>query len=485
MSSDLVIEARGLSKRFKLYDRPRHRFFEWITFGKRTLHHSFWALRNVDVHLKRGEKLGIIGANGSGKSTLLKILAGSLSPTEGTRVVKGRAFALIELTTGFNRDLTGRENISFVGMMLGLEREYVEARTERIIEFADIGDFIDRPVRFYSSGMFVRLAFSLFAFLEPDLLMIDEAFAVGDAEFKEKSYKLMKSMVRAEGRSVIFVSHSMSTIEGVSDRVMWLEHGVCRMDGEPRRVIEAYREHLKERKQERLEREVAIGQREREGAQLHPGSGANHMDQRTNSGLTAHSPPGPLPERAGESLQSARSATAKPAAARPATALRSIRVPTPAMRLPAEKRSDNGSGAATVDAIWLEAKDGTPVPRVGAHRKFAVGCAVRFAQAGEPVFGIRIIGVDGAAITAGETAQPNVDVVPVEAGEERAILWPIARGLAPGSYNIMCWCALGRNAQSEGAACASARLQVDGPPRVDAALNLVMRPMIGRAVDDR
>lgn len=440
MSSDLVIEARGLSKRFKLYRRPGDRFFEWITLGTRTLHEDFWALRDVDVTLRHGEKLGIIGANGSGKSTLLKMLAGSLTPTSGSCTVTGRAFALIELSTGFNHDLTGRENISFVGMMLGLDREYIERRKEQIIEFADIGDFIDRPVRLYSSGMFVRLAFSLFAFLDPDLLMIDEAFAVGDADFKEKSYRLMRSMVRTKGRSVIFVSHSMTTIESVCDRVMWLEHGRCVMDDEPRRVIEAYRERNKERKQERREREQSGGR----------ASAGPETDGEAQSPLLARERDLPV-----------------------------FNVPPRRKQLTIEKGAVH-SDVAAIAAIWLQEKDGAAAEQVGAHRKFAIGCVARFQRDGDPVFGVRIIGADGAAVTALDTADLLDDVPPAKAGEERVVRWPIARGLPPGAYVVECWVKAG-----DAMASAKARLQVGGPPRVDATFNLVMRPSMGRAAHGR
>ena len=445
MSNEYIIDARGLSKCFKLYNRPGDRFFEWLSLGRKKLHDAFWALRDVDVQLRHGEKLGVIGANGSGKSTLLKILAGSLAPTSGLVNMHGRVFALIELSTGFNQDLTGRENISFVGMMLGLDRDYIAQRKEQIIAFADIGDFIDRPVRFYSSGMFVRLAFSLFAFLEPDLLIIDEAFAVGDAEFKEKSYKLMRSLVRAEGRSVLFVSHSMSTIEGVCDRVIWLDHGRCMMDAEPRRVIEAYKDHVRERKHERLERELAAGLEGDEKAPIE------------------------LPK---------------------------IVVPPEAKQLKITRRSQPSD--PEMKAIWLEEKDGTVVQRMGAHRKFAIGFAMQFDEVCEPVFGLRIIGVDGAAITAADTSNDEASHV-VRSGEECAVHWPIARGLPPGEYDVVCWCGPkasapsasevssgnGRVPSTSDLSCAAARLVVEGPPRVAAALNLVMRPTVGRATHDR
>jgi len=431
MSSDLVIDARGVSKLFKLYDKPSDRFREWLSLGRVTRHHAFWAVRDVDLHLERGEKLGIIGANGSGKSTLLKLLSGSLSPTSGTVRTVGRAFALIELSTGFNKDLTGRENISFVGMMLGLEREYVEQRREQIIEFADIGDFIDRPVRFYSSGMFVRLAFSLFAFLDPDLLMIDEAFAVGDAEFKEKSYALMRSMVRTQGRSVIFVSHSLHTIESVCDRVMWLEHGECREVGKPRPVIEAYRSHLKERKDERKVR-----------------------------------------EHAQQSAHSESEATQKP------IDWRRIQVPAADLLLPIIKKAGDGT-KSEVTAVWLEEKDGKATRRIGAHRKCAIGCVLMIGSDVPAELGVRIMDMQGTVITSLTTSEHSeLAKHEADARQSLAVLWPIARGLPPGEYTIECWA--GEKAPSERPAGGTAKLHVDGPARVEGVYHLVMRPLIGR-----
>ncbi len=249
MSEQLVlIEGRSIGKKFKLYSNPNHRLLEWLSFGRSVRHCDFWALKDIDITLRRGECLGVIGANGSGKSTLLKILSGSLSPTVGRVRTEGRVYALIELATGFNPLLTGRQNIDLAGQMLGLDPQYVKERTDDIISFADLGQFIDQPARFYSSGMFARLGFSLFAFLEPDVLMIDEVLAVGDAAFRHKCFDLMEKQVKSLDRAVVYVSHGMHAVRRLCSTVLWLDRGVARMFGEPNEVVNAYLQHAGERR---------------------------------------------------------------------------------------------------------------------------------------------------------------------------------------------------------------------------------------------
>ena len=242
----VLIEARRVGKKFKLYSNPNHRLLEWLSFGRSVRHCDFWALKDIDITLRRGECLGVIGPNGSGKSTLLKILSGSLSPTVGRVRTEGRVYALIELATGFNRLLTGRQNIDLAGQMLGLDPQYVKERTDDIIRFADLGAFIDQPVRHYSSGMFARLGFSLFAFLEPDVLMIDEVLAVGDAAFRRKCFDLMEKQVKSLDRAVVYVSHGMQSVVRLCSKVLWLDRSVARMFGEPNEVVNAYLEHAGE-----------------------------------------------------------------------------------------------------------------------------------------------------------------------------------------------------------------------------------------------
>lgn len=236
---DPLIRADGLSKRFRLYDRPRDRLFEWLSANTITRHCAFWALQNIDIDVRPGECLGVIGRNGSGKSTLLKLLSGALIPTRGQVDVRGRVYALLELGTGFNKQLTGRQNIAHAGAMLGLPNAYIKEREAQIIAFADLGRFIDVPVRSYSSGMMSRLAFSLFAFLDPDVLMIDEVLSVGDEAFKARCFELIDKRV-ADGRAVVYVSHALRTMVRLCDRVLWLEDGAVVEIGDPTSVVNAF-----------------------------------------------------------------------------------------------------------------------------------------------------------------------------------------------------------------------------------------------------
>lgn len=234
-----LVSARGLGKRFKLYKRPRDRVLEWCSAGAITRHESFWALRGVDLDIAPGECVGIIGRNGSGKSTLLKLMSGALTPTRGTVRTDARVYALLELGTGFNRTLTGRQNIAYAGAMLGLDRGYIRQREDEIVAFADLGGFIDQPVRLYSSGMTSRLAFSLFAFLDPDVLMIDEVLSVGDEGFKARCFELIERRI-ARGRSVVYVSHALRTMVRLCDRVLWLEGGRIEDQGAPTEIVNAF-----------------------------------------------------------------------------------------------------------------------------------------------------------------------------------------------------------------------------------------------------
>lgn len=224
-TDETLLQATGVSKRFKLYPSPTDRLKEWISLGRTKRHEEFWALKDINLKVSRGECLGVVGSNGSGKSTLLKILSGALAPTSGKVEAHGKAYALIELATGFNRVLTGRDNILFVAQMLGFDESVVDERRQEIIDFAELGDFIDQPVRMYSSGMVARLGFSLFAFLDPDILMIDEVLSVGDAGFKRKCIAHLERTVASGDRAAVFVSHSLQTVSQLCDRCIWLHRG--------------------------------------------------------------------------------------------------------------------------------------------------------------------------------------------------------------------------------------------------------------------
>lgn len=240
MCSDVAIEVRDLSKIFPIYEKPYHRLFQMIMPDtKRQWYREFLALRNVNFNVYRGETVGVVGRNGSGKSTLLQMICGTLSPSHGSVSVNGRIAALLELGAGFNPEFTGRENVILNATVLGLARAEIDRRFDDIAAFADIGEFIDQPVKNYSSGMYVRLAFAVAINVNPDILIVDEALSVGDEAFQRKCFARIDA-IRDNGATVLFVSHSAGTVIELCDRVILLDKGEKLMDGAPKHVISRY-----------------------------------------------------------------------------------------------------------------------------------------------------------------------------------------------------------------------------------------------------
>lgn len=239
MFTDTVIEAINLSKKYHLYNSPVDRLKEVLSPLRRHYHHDFYALNGIDFKIKRGEAIGIIGKNGSGKSTLLKLLSGVLAPSSGTITVNGRVSALLELGAGFNPELSGLENVYFNGMMLGYSRDEMNLKLADILSFADIGEFIHQPIKTYSSGMFVRLAFSVAISVEPDILIIDEALAVGDVFFQQKCYAKIRKMID-KNVTMLIVSHDINSVSNLCTRGLLLNNGKIEIDGEINDVVNRY-----------------------------------------------------------------------------------------------------------------------------------------------------------------------------------------------------------------------------------------------------
>ena len=239
---DYALEMRDVTKRYRLYESELDRLKEALHPLHKVYHRDFYALQGVSFGVRRGEKVGIIGSNGAGKSTILKILTGVLAPTTGEVRSEGRIAALLELGAGFNQDYTGVENIRLNCLLMGCAEEEIDERTRQIIEFADIGDFIDQPVKTYSSGMFVRLAFATQMFSEPDVLVVDEALSVGDIRFQQKCYRAMDELMR--GKTVLLVTHDTAAVTRFCDRVIWVEEGTVRYDGEVADGLRHYKEYL-------------------------------------------------------------------------------------------------------------------------------------------------------------------------------------------------------------------------------------------------
>ncbi len=240
MSSEpeVVIETRELGKCYQIYERPQDRLKQMLWRGRRRYYHEFWALRDVSFAVRRGETVGVIGRNGSGKSTLLKMLCNTLAPTTGTLAVQGRVAALLELGTGFNPEFTGRENVYLNAAILGLDDAEIEDSLPEILQFADIGEFIDQPVKTYSSGMAVRLAFAVAAHVRADILVIDEALSVGDMFFVQKCMRFLRKF--QEHGTLFFVSHDTAAVVNLCDRALWLEHGQVRETGPAKEICEHY-----------------------------------------------------------------------------------------------------------------------------------------------------------------------------------------------------------------------------------------------------
>ena len=241
MSSDYVVRVRDVGKCYQIYEKPHHRLLQMILGrqGKYKYYREFWALQRITFEVGKGKVIGILGKNGAGKSTLLQILCGTLAPTSGSVEVNGRIAALLELGSGFNPEFSGIENVYMNGQILGLSRQEMDGKLQDIEKFADIGDFIDQPVKTYSSGMFARLAFSVAVHVDPDVLVVDEALSVGDSWFQHKSMAKMRQLM-SNGCTVLFVSHSIESVRALCDEAIWIDSGRIKMQGDVTTVTNEY-----------------------------------------------------------------------------------------------------------------------------------------------------------------------------------------------------------------------------------------------------
>lgn len=243
MSSDMSIQVEGLSKCYHIYDRPRDRLLQMLQRGKKKYFREFWALHDVSFSVKRGETVGIIGRNGSGKSTLLQMICGTVAPTTGSVRTHGRVAALLELGAGFNVEFTGRENVMLNAAILGFSAQEMHERMADVLAFSELGDFLDQPVKTYSSGMYARLAFSIAIHVDPDILIVDEALSVGDARFVAKCMRRIKE-IKEQGTTILFVSHDVGSIRTLCERVVWLDKGRLVEQGDVFPVTGRYMEFM-------------------------------------------------------------------------------------------------------------------------------------------------------------------------------------------------------------------------------------------------
>lgn len=256
MQNEIVISVKDLQKKFKVYMDKGSSLKEKMLFWKRNRYENRWVLKGISFELRRGEAVGLVGKNGCGKSTTLKLLTRIMYPTFGQVKVKGRVSSLIELGAGFHPDMSGRENIYTNASIFGLTKKQIDERLEDIIAFSELEEFIDNPVRTYSSGMYMRLAFSVAINVEADILLIDEILAVGDISFQKKCFEKLKQIKRS-GTTIVIVSHALGQIEEICDRSIWIEDGHIKMEGEPKAVHEVYLSQMEKERLERIDKEYA------------------------------------------------------------------------------------------------------------------------------------------------------------------------------------------------------------------------------------
>src|SRR3974390_2871517 len=263
-----AVEFRDVSKSYAIYDSPGDRLKELLSPRRKKRHRDFWALRDVSFEVRRGEAFCIVGENGSGKSTLRQIVAGILQPSSGTVAVNGRVSALLELGAGFNPEFSGRDNVYLNGSILGLTNRQIEERYKHIEAFAEIGDFINQPVKTYSSGMVVRLALAVAINVDPEILLVDEALAVGDIYFRQRCMRKVHEL-RQRGITILFVSHAVSDVKAIGDRVLWLDHGRMIEVGEPDRVISKYLAAMTEKDSTYLLQKAGAEERRQRSGPVH------------------------------------------------------------------------------------------------------------------------------------------------------------------------------------------------------------------------
>lgn len=241
-NDEIAISVSGIGKFFEIYEKPSHRLWQMLCRGYKQFYRPYWALADISFNVARGECVGIIGRNGAGKSTLLQIVTGTLAPSSGSVQAKGRVAALLELGSGFNPEFTGRENVYLNASILGLCKQEIDAKYDAIVAFADIGEFIDQPVKSYSSGMVVRLAFAVVAHVDADVLIVDEALSVGDAFFTQKCMRYLRRFIQEH--TVLFVSHDVAAVNSLCNRAILLEAGRMKHIGSPKEVTEMYLEDM-------------------------------------------------------------------------------------------------------------------------------------------------------------------------------------------------------------------------------------------------
>ena len=403
--SDVAISVENISKMYKLYDNPMDRLKEGLGLTRQKRYKEHFALRDVSFQVHRGETVGIIGTNGSGKSTILKIITGVLNPTQGQVHVNGRISALLELGAGFNGEYSGIENVYLNGTMIGFSKEEIDAKLQDILDFADIGDFVHQPVKTYSSGMFVRLAFAVAINIDPEILIVDEALSVGDVFFQAKCYRKFEEFKKS-GKTILFVSHDLSSIGKYCDRVVLLNKGEKLAEGDAKEMVNLYRRVLVNQHEQPVVEQKA--EETAENAEQNPGQEQNNGEGKTTQSVSKIKGAGSLEK----------------------------------MKLNLNpKVLEYGSKLADIEDFSIKDDNGMITHVIEKGQEFSVRMKIRFyADISEPIFAFTIKDLKGTELTGTNTMYENTPLKPQKKGDVREVVFTQKMPLEAGEYMLCLGC---------------------------------------------
>lgn len=402
--SEVAISVNNVSKMYKLYDNPMDRLKESLGLSRKKKYKEYYALNDVSFQVHKGETVGIIGTNGSGKSTILKIITGVLNPTQGQVVVDGRISALLELGAGFNGEYSGIENVYLNGTMIGFSREEIDAKLQDILDFADIGDFVNQPVKTYSSGMFVRLAFAVAINIEPEILIVDEALSVGDVFFQAKCYRKFEEF-KEMGKTILFVSHDLSSIGKYCDRVVLLNKGKKLAEGDAKEMVNLYRRVLVNQYEEPEE----AAKEETQDAVVEPD------DPVTEGEKEMVKKPGVVRREEGDQMKSK-------------------------LNLNPEVL-EYGSKLAEIEDFAIRDGSGMITNVIEKGQEFSVDMKIRFQEdISEPIFAFTLKDLKGTEITGTNTMYENTPMKPQKKGDVRYVTFTQKMPLEAGEYMLCLGC---------------------------------------------
>lgn len=401
MAEDIAISVNDVSKMYKLYDNPMDRLKESLGLSRKKKYKEHYALNHVSFQVHKGETVGIIGTNGSGKSTILKIITGVLSPTGGEVSVNGRISALLELGAGFNGEYSGLENVYLNGSMIGFSREEIDAKLQSILDFADIGEFIHQPVKTYSSGMFVRLAFAVAINIDPEILIVDEALSVGDVFFQAKCYRKFEEF-KEMGKTILFVSHDLSSIGKYCDRVVLLNKGEKLAEGGAKEMVNLYRRVLVNQYDDADLEECAENAEAGQDGQLTDGTAGENVSKKEHAG-------------GGRAMKDSLNLN--------------------------PKVLEYGSKLGEIVDFAIRDDTGMITNVIEKGKEFSVQMKVRFqADVNDPIFAFTLKDLKGTEITGTNTMYEHTPVKPQKAGDVREITFKQIMPLEAGEYMLCLGC---------------------------------------------